>query len=556
VALEAFAPFRLRPGDALAEVEAFAAETGGAPLVIDPADKLAEGLPERTWARLPAGRALVQDEACRAADGKVSGVTGFERACLNSPAHRQRVAEQGVAALDAGHAGLLLDRPDAVLALGLLGAGFSDACQAAFQAGLRREYGPQFGAFDYRRIAGEALASSPGAVTFEQLHFGRDFWRFRNESLADAVKAYVRPVRDRARTARREFPVGARFDAAGPAQFEACRTLDAAVFPLRVAAHQTGVAAGRLWRAVMGRRFVAAELSEDADPAEVARLAAALASSGVEVAFEEGERATALAAVRRLHHAQVARRDSLAFGDPVAECLVYYSPEADLWTRGLHRMAVEEAGETLSRMHVQWAASLSPAAPREGTALVLAQASALSASEAAAVTRFLETGGKVLAFGEPGLVDEYGQQLPGFLPEAKSSGAKVGEGTLVVLPPLVANPAAGLPAEPAATEPLAKALDQLRGRKRRAVEVQSRKPVLASLWRSPKRLDVHLVSLGAEPVRGATLLLGDGVAGSARRARFRAVTGDDEKFALNPSGWSVSTVLPAFQGYAVLSLVP
>jgi len=556
VAPDAFAPFRLRPGDALAEVEAVAAETGGAPLVVDPSDGLPEGLAARTWARVPAGRAAVQDEACRAADGRVSGVSGFERACLHSPAHRERVTEAARAAIDTGHAGALLDRPDAVLALGLLGAGFSDSCQRAFLAQLRRDYGEQLEPFDYRRLAGEALASSSGAVGFEQLHFGRDFWRFRCDSLSDAVYAYTRPVRDLAREARRDFRVGARFDAVGPAQFEASRFLDAAVFPLRPLAHQTGVGAARLWRAVMGQRPVAAELPAAADAETAGRLASVLASSGVEVAFEEAERAAAVSPSRRLLREQTGRRAGLAFDDPVAECIVLYSAAADLWTRGTHRAAAEEAGELLSRMHVQWAAAVPRAALREGTVLVLAQAKALAAAEAAAVRRFLEAGGSVLAFGDPGQVDETGLALPPFLPEGRASGTKVGEGTIVVLPPLVPSPAAGLLVGPTAPEPVARALDALRGKGKRAVQIQSRTPVLASLWRSPKRLDVHLVSLAAEPVRGATLFLGDAVAGSARRARFRGASGDDEKFALNPAGWSVSTVLPTFRGYAVLSLVP
>jgi hypothetical protein len=374
--------------------------------------------------------------------------------------------------------------------------------------------------------------------------------------LSEALQAYVRPVRDRAREVHREFLFGARFDGVGPAQYQASRFLDAAVFPLRLLPHQTGVGASRLWRAVMGQRFAAAEIPGEPDARHLARLAGTLASSGVDVAFEEGERARTVAPVRRLARDHAARRGGAAFLDPVVECLLLYSAEADLWTRGLHRMALEEAGETLSRLHVQWMATSGTPVLRPGTVLVLAQAGALSAPEAAAVKRFLEGGGSVLALGDPGRVDECGQALPSFLPEGKTSGTKVGEGTLVVLPPLVPNPAAGLPLGPAPLEPVAKALDALRGRWKHAAEVQARTSVLASLWRAPKRLDVHLVSLSDEPLRGATLVLGDGVAGSARRARLRTASGDDDTFALNPSGWSVSTVLPTFQGYAILSLVP
>jgi hypothetical protein len=51
-----------------------------------------------------------------------------------------------------------------------------------------------------------------------------------------------------------------------------------------------------------------------------------------------------------------------------------------------------------------------------------------------------------------------------------------------------------------------------------------------------------------------TLFLGLHVAGAARRARFQATDGRDEKIVMNPSGYSISTVLPSFEGFAVLSL--
>ena len=63
-------------------------------------------------------------------------------------------------------------------------------------------------------------------------------------------------------------------------------------------------------------------------------------------------------------------------------------------------------------------------------------------------------------------------------------------------------------------------------------------------------------SLADGPVRGATLVLSTDVSGSARRARFRGTGGIDEKVALVPSAGEVAAVLPEFEGYGVLSLVP
>ena len=546
MATDAFAPFRLRSRSALAEAEATAAEAGASPLVVDPSEPLPEGMAARTVALLPASAAAGAEEACRAADGSVAGVPGHERPCLHAAPFRRRLAEQGLAAVVAGHAGVLIDRPDAALSLGLFGAGFSDACLGAFLANLRRDYGSQFEPLDMRRLAAEALALAPGAVTFDHIHFGRDFWRFRNESLAEALAALVQPLRDAARAARRPFAIAGAFESAGPAPFACARHLDGAVLPLRGGG--TGLATGRLWRAVLGRRGAAAALPAGTAPADAARLAAGLACSGVGIAFDEPELAEVLRPTTRLLREHVERRAGLAFGEPVAECAVLYSAESDLWTQGVHRAAVEEAGEALSRAQVQWSVALSPAGVRPGTVLVLAQAAALSPGEAAGVRRFLESGGAVLAMGPPGQVDASGRPVAPFLPEGRSSGLRVGDGTLVSLPPLAPGGAE--------VEPVARAVETLRPKGARAAEVTAPTPVLASLWRSPKRLDAHLFALGHEPVQDATLFLSDDVAAGARRARFRSASGVDEKLAVHPGRRSLSAVLPPFRGYAVLSLVP
>jgi hypothetical protein len=78
--------------------------------------------------------------------------------------------------------------------------------------------------------------------------------------------------------------------------------------------------------------------------------------------------------------------------------------------------------------------------------------------------------------------------------------------------------------------------------------------VLVVLHRTGERLDVHLVSAGEERAQGAMLFLGDHVAGGVRRGRFVSADGADVRIPLNPSGYAISTVLPSFRGYAVLSL--
>jgi hypothetical protein len=556
VPLRDFAPFRVRPGDALASVEAHAAATGASPLVVNAGDPATAELAPRSFARISAGRAAVQSDACRAADGRVAGGPGYERGCLHSDGHRQRVAGDALAALAAGHAGVLLDHPDAALGLGLFGAGFSDACQGAFLRDLQDQYGEQLEPFDFRSVAREALAVASGAVSLQRLHFGRDFWRFRHDSLLQGVSAFVRPVRDGARTGGRAFPVTARFDSAGPAQLQAARMLDAAVFPLRPLPHHLGAAAVRVWRAATGQRPVAAELPESIPAPAVARLAAALASAGVQVAFEEGERAAAVAPARRLLQEHLARRQGGAFADPVVEVAVLYSPDSDLWTGGLHRLAAEEAGEALSELHVQWDAVLFPAALRPATVLLVPQGVALSPVEAAAVKRFVEGGGALLAFGVPRQADPTGRLLDPFLPELKEGKATpVGEGRVLLLPPLVADPSAGLPPGPQSLRVVERALGVLRPL-RAAVEVRSRVPLHITVWRSPRRLDVHLVAREDRPVDDPALTLAGAIAGTARRAIFRVAGGAEERLSVRPGQDSLSVGLPPFSGYGILSLVP
>jgi hypothetical protein len=234
----------------------------------------------------------------------------------------------------------------------------------------------------------------------------------------------------------------------------------------------------------------------------------------------------------------------------VAECAVLYSVESDRWSGGRHRRAVELAGEALAAQHVQAPVVWRADAAEPPAALVLADAVALSPREADEVVRYLEGGGAVLAFGEPGAVDAAGRPAGPFLPAGKPGGVKVGSGTLAALPALAAGEGSG-PPEPALVE---RALGALLGRGRRAAGVSGRARLLAVLYRSDESLDVHLVPLGGERAQGTTLFLGVHVAGGVRRARFQAADGSDVRIPMNPSGYSLSTVLPTFDRYGVLRL--
>jgi hypothetical protein len=79
-------------------------------------------------------------------------------------------------------------------------------------------------------------------------------------------------------------------------------------------------------------------------------------------------------------------------------------------------------------------------------------------------------------------------------------------------------------------------------------------PLTIVLHRTQETLLAHLVAGDGARAQGATLFLGVQVAGGARKARFVSADGMDVRIPMNPSGYSISTVLPAFRGYAVLSL--
>jgi hypothetical protein len=550
----AFAPYRLAPGAPPEEVERIAAALGDEPLVASAAVPPPAAIANRALADVACGRAAAPEEACRAADGSPAGLSGPPRACLSAPRQRERIAAAAAEACRGGFGGVYLDRPDAALALGLLGAGFCDACLAAFGRQLAREYGAHFQPLDYLGMAREAVTVSSGALGHAQLPFGRDFLRFRAGALDDALRAYVRGARDAARAGAAPFEAVAHFEALGPAQLRAARHLDGAIFP---GPELAGAAIGhfRLLRAAMKRRPVAIAPPGAAPtpPALLARLVAVGATCGVELSGLEpsGPAGDEIAAVRKLGRRLAAEGRAPAFGAPVAECCVVYSAEADLWTNGRHRLSVVRAGEALAALHLQAPVVTRVQDAPADAALVLADAEALSSQEAKELDRRLQAGAAVLAFGEPGQVDEGGRPAGAFLPAGKPGGVKVGSGTLAVLPPLTPEKGSPAPVAPAA---LTKALAALLGRGRRAAGVSGRSPLLAVMHRNGATLDVHLVTLGSERAQGVTLFLASDLAGGVRRGRFLSADGSDVVIRLNPSGYQLSTVLPSFHGYGVLTL--
>ena len=503
----AFAPYRLAPGALPEEGARAARQVGAGPLVVAPDLPLPPGLLTEAYASFEAGLAASPDEACRAADGSLAGIEGSPQACLVGERHRLGVAEQVRAALSAGYAGAVFRHPDAPLAEGLLGAGFCPDCQREFQRRLSRKYGEQFQPLDFLATARGALASASSAVSFSTLPFGRDFWRFRHESLERSVRAQVRAARDAARQASRPFTLCGWFAALGPSQLAAARHLDAAVFPMTTSGHPR---AGRfeLLRGALDRRAVAVELPADAPPAAWLRLASLGAPWGIGLAGVQpgGEAGALLAGIRALVREVEARGAAPSVAAPVTECAVLYSAEADRWSGGRHRRAVEAAIEALARLQVQVSLVLRPSEAPTATPLVLAEGQTLSRLETSEVEKRRSVGGPLLAFAGPG---------------AEADFAKAVE--------------AALPVE------------------RRAVTVTAQVPVFATIRTSGGAVDVHLATAWPERASRVRLRLSVVATRGARKARFRSSDGAEARVRLSADGGAVLADLPTFTGYAVLS---
>jgi hypothetical protein len=503
----AFAPYRLARGALPDEGARGARLVGAGPLVAPPDLPLRPALLGEALASIEVGQAAEESEACRSADGSLAGSPAALRACLVGERHRQRVEEAARAALAAGYAGVSLHRPDAPLVEGLLGAGFCPDCQREFQRRLSRKYGEQFQPLDFLATARDAVAGAPGALSFDTLPFGRDFWRFRHESLERAVRAHVRAARDAGREAGRPFSLCGWFGALGPSQLAAARHLDAAVFPVAPSDHAL---AGRfeLLRGALWRRAVAVELPADVPPAAWLRLASLGAPYGIGLAGVQpgGEVGAMLAGIRALVHEVASRGAAPSASTPLSECAVLYSGEADLWSGGRHRRAVEAAIEVLAGRQLQVTVALRPSEAPAGTPLVLADTEFLSRTERREVEKRRAAGGPLLAFAGPG-------------DEARFS----------------------------------KAIDAQFPPERRAVSLKEPAPLIVAVRASGDAVNVHLATAWPERAHRIRLRLPNVATRGARRARFRMSDGSVARLRLLGNGGSVVAELPTFSGYAVLS---
>jgi hypothetical protein len=106
---------------------------------------------------------------------------------------------------------------------------------------------------------------------------------------------------------------------------------------------------------------------------------------------------------------------------------------------------------------------------------------------------------------------------------------------------------------------LVKAARELLGRGRAQLTLSGRARLFARAYLDPERkLDVHLVNFDERPAQGVLLGIAGQAAGAGRTGYWfapdRASGKDGERIALNPSGFSVSTVLPSIASSALLAV--
>ena len=477
------------------------------------------------------------------------------------PRQRARVAEATRAALQAGFAGVCLDRPDAPLALGLLGAGFCPECQRDLARHLAREYGEHFQPVDYLALAREAIAQAVGRALLRAAPLRpRLLARAQRGARPRGRAPYARDARDAARAAARPFEVVAQFEALGPgAAPRGPRTSTPRSSRRRPRRARPALGLFRLLRARDGaaplrrrpaRRVAAAAPRPARRGRRDLRRRALRASSPPATAGATSPRS---AASRAGSSAQGPRPRG---GDPVAECAILYSAEADLWTRRAppRRGRARRRGARGAARAGAGRDSASQDAPA-GAALVLAGRRARSRRRRRRRSRRrLEAGGAVLAFGEPAR----GRRARA-RPARRSSrrrrpaGRRSARGTLAVLPAARARGRRrrrpGRRRSSRRRSWRCSAGDGARRASPRAC------PLLVVLHRVRRARSSRTSSRRGERAQGATLFLGVPRRGRARGARASSRrTGSDVRIPMNPSGNSISTVLPAFRGYAVLSL--
>ena len=483
-------------------------------------------------------------DQCRARDGSPAPVR-----CASSLEGRQAAGDAAAGAAQLGEA-VLLEGLDRWYRLGPEGAGYCRSCELALVEFLRESYGDhlqRFDALEPLRASVLPPAERPFARQKEALRF------------ADAVEAGKRAVlraRDEARRTRGvELSLLGRVGPLSPVALQLCRHLDGLVFELPSLDPLQALLPLLAARAALGQRPAVAVLPAEATAAQVRLFAALTAACDTDLLLPAGAAAEPRAALA-LHRTFLALvRERYRATEPVLDAEILVSPRCDHWTQGAHLRAATACAAALARAQLQPAVRLDLSGGTRAPLLILAGAGALPESDAQAARRHVEAGGDLLIFGKAAALDDEGRIGDPLFPEVKSGLDRVGEGRVYALEE-------GAPAAQEAL--LARALRELSGRGRAQITLAGRGKVFARAYLDPERkLDVHLVNLdlhegGLSAAQGVQITIAGQAAGGGRAgywfAQERAGGKDGERITLNPSGFSVSTILPSIDAYALLAV--
>jgi hypothetical protein len=480
-------------------------------------------------------------DRCKALDGTVLDVR-----CVSSLEGRD------VAGLLAGRAALageavLLDGLDRWYRLGPEGSGYCKSCGFALIEHLRETFGDHLEPFE----ALEQLASS--SLPLRERPYARQKQLLRLTEPIEAAKRAILRARDEARRKRSvEVGVLGRVGPLSALALELCDHLDGLAFDLAVEDPHAALLPLLAARAALGQRPAVAVLPASVSPAQVRLYAGLAAAADADVLLPADASAGALAALAAHRKFLALIRERFRPSAPLFDAEVLLSPRCDHWTSGAHQRTASDAVAALAKAQLQPAVRLDLTGGVRARLLVLAATGALPTADAAAARRYAENGGDVLLLGKCLPVDEEGRIGDPVFPEVKSGLEPVGEGRVFALD------------DGAQEAAILRALRELVGRGRSQVTLSGRGRLFARAYLDPERkLDVHFVNLDLQndefvPAQGVQATIAGQAAGGGRSGYWfapeRSGGRDGERIPLNPSGFSVSTILPSVHAYALLAV--
>ena len=521
-----FAPYRLAPGALPEEAARAAAALDAEPLVAAPAEPLPAALLNRALADVPAGRAAAARPRRAAPPTAASRAWAARRApasrpSASAPASADAVRSRGRRRASPASASTARTRRSRSASSAPVSAPTASAPSRASSCASTASTSSRSTS---SRSRARRVAQASGALSFEVLPFGRDFWRARNDALERAVADYARSARDAARARRRARSTwSSQFEAVGPAQLRAARHADAGGLPgRRPPPARRGSGSSGCFAPRWGGAPPPSRPRRPRRPRAHARLAAVAATCGIDLSGVEpsgahgrggGAGTPARAAARHRGPLAASRRR------PSPSARSSTPPRRTSGPAGATAPRSSAPAETLAQLHVQAPVVLRVADAPPEAVIVLADAVGVTPLEAKEVRRRLEAGGGVLAFGEAAGADEVGRPGAPFLPGGKPAGARVGSGTLAAL--AAARAGEGQRGARRIAALLDKALAALLGKGRRAASrLLARADARRRSTAPARRVHAHLVTLGPDRAQGATLFLGLHV---ARRRAPRAL---------------------------------